>query len=103
MDASDSCDARRKQLLGAEPSQQPGMVQRRENLNLFILLVSLGVRVLKEMLEAHKTGSRWLTMLIINQESLLGTSLGGRGFSEVQRKLGPNQLAPPTLLAQRGL
>ena len=72
MDASDSCDARRKQLLGAEPSQQPGMVQRRENLNLFILLVSLGVRVLNEMLEAHKTGSRWLTMLIINQESLLG-------------------------------
>lgn len=42
-------------------------------------------------------------MLILNQESLLGTSLGRRGFSEVQQQLGPNQLTPPILLAQRGL
>lgn len=105
MDTSDNCDARA--VSNSVKRRRPNSPEHSRGEKIPTCLSCWPLwGWCPEMVESHKPSSMWLTesaMLILNQESLLGTPLGGRGFSEVQQKLGPYQLAPPTLLAQRGL
>lgn len=89
MNKSDSHGAHSKQRYGIEKNPSSRELCREEETKLQPVFLAglVGVVVPDEkILVAYKTSPMWSTesvMIILNQESLLGISLVGRGFSEV--------------------